>query len=156
MWKEQLELARGLSEEEESVLLALGTPLHVPSGGTLFRLGSDADHLYVIRRGRIALTLPMQVHGREEDVLVEERVPGQSFGWSALIPPHRFTLKATAPLETGLLAFPRDALLELFARRPSIAYQVTRNVASVIGHRLEVFQAMWLREMQRAVDHRYV
>jgi hypothetical protein len=27
------------------------------------------------------------------------------------------------------------------------------NVAAVVGQRLQVFQAMWLREMQRMVNH---
>jgi hypothetical protein len=29
-----------------------------------------------------------------------------------------------------------------------------QNVASVVGQRLQVFQAMWLREMQRVVELR--
>ena len=36
-----------------------------------------------------------------------------------------------------------------------MGYTVTRNLAAVIGHRLEVFQTMWLREMQRVVELRY-
>jgi len=152
---DQFELTKGMREEDAAALVALASPVHVPSGATLFPLGSEADRLYVVERGRIALTLPMQVHGREEDVLVEERLPGQAFGWSALIPPHRFTLKASAPLDTEVLAFPREALLQYFAARPELGYLVTRNVASVIGQRLQVFQAMWLREMQRAVSLRF-
>ncbi len=40
-------------------------------------------------------------------------------------------------------------------RIPTVGYTVSRNVASVIGHRLEVFQTMWLREMQRVIELRY-
>lgn len=152
---DKFELTKGLGDEDAAALAALASPVHVASGATLFSLGSEADHLYVVERGRIALTLPMQLHGREEDVLVEERLPGEAFGWSALIPPHKFTLKATAPLDTEVLAFPRDALLRYFAGRPDVGYLVTHNVASVIGQRLQVFQAMWLREMQRAVSLRF-
>jgi hypothetical protein len=85
---------------------------------------------------------------------VEERLPGQALGWSALIPPHRFTLKAVAPLDTQVLAFSRAALFQLFAVRPAVGYTVTRNVAAVVGQRLQVFQAMWLREMERVVQLR--
>lgn len=148
------ELLDGLSHDEAAALLALGTRVSLASGDVLFRMGGDASTLYVVERGRIALTLPMQVLGREEDVLVEERAPGETVGWSALIPPYRFTLKATAPLETEVLAFTRSSLLEHFGREPVVGYIVTRNVASVIGQRLQVFQAMWLREMQRVVELR--
>jgi CRP/FNR family cyclic AMP-dependent transcriptional regulator len=150
----QADLLAGLSEEHASQVLALASRRSLKSGEVLFHLGDEATSLFVVERGRVALTLPMQVRGREEDVLVEERAPGQTLGWSALIPPHRFTLKATAPLETDVLAFTRQALAWFFSSHPEVGYVVTHNVASVIGQRLQVFQAMWLREMQRVVEFR--
>ena len=149
----ECDLVTGLSPLDASGVLALGTPMSLPSGAVLFGLGADADALYLIRRGRINLTLPMHVGGREEDILIEERLPGQTVGWSALIPPHRFTLTATAPLPTELSVFRRSDLLEYLAGRPDVGYAVAMNVASVVGQRLQVFQAMWLREMQRVVNH---
>ena len=148
------ELLRGLSPEAAQQLMALGTHVRVPSGTELFPLGAPADRVFVVERGRIDLSLPMHVRSRDEDVLIEERLPGQAFGWSALIPPHRFTLKAVAPLDTEVLAIPRPALLEYFAAHPDVAYIVTRNVAEVVSGRLQVFQAMWLREMQRGLELR--
>ncbi len=35
--------------------------LALPAGAVLFQLGGDAEHLFVIDRGRITLTLPMEV-----------------------------------------------------------------------------------------------
>jgi hypothetical protein len=72
-------------------------------------------------------------------------------GWSALVPPYRFTLKATALVDTQVLAIPRVPLLDHFAAHPEAGRVVTGNVAAVVGQRLQVFQAMWLREMHRAV-----
>ena len=151
---DQSELLHGLSTEEAQRVTALGTRIRLPSGAELFPLGGPADSLFVVERGRIALTLPMQVDQHEEDVLIEERSPGQAFGWSALIPPHRFTLKATAPLDSEVLAIRRTALLEHFGAYPAVGFIVTQNVAQVMGRRLQVFQAMWLREMQRVIEHR--
>lgn len=148
----QSDLLAGIAPAEALSVIALGTPVRLDAGDVLFKLGDIADSVYLIRRGRIALTLPMQVGGAEQDVFIEERLPGQTLGWSALIPPFRFTLKATAPLETELLALPRTPLLEYFADRPHVGYAVSLNLAAVIGQRLQVFQAMWLREMQRLVN----
>jgi CRP-like cAMP-binding protein len=146
------ELLKTLTPAEAEEVLALGTRVHLDTGAELFSLGAPADHLYLVDRGRITLTLPMQVQGREQDVQVEERLPGQTVGWSGLIPPYRFTLKATALLQTELISLSRSALLEHFARNPYVGYAITRNLAAVIGQRLQVFQAMWLREMQRTVE----
>jgi CRP-like cAMP-binding protein len=147
------DLVAGLSPLDAAGVLALGTPASLPAGAVLFGLGAQADSLYVIRRGRINLTLPLRVGGREEDVLIEERLPGQTVGWSALIPPHRFTLTATAPLPTEVTVIRRSQLLEHLSGRPDVGYRVAMNVAEVVGQRLQVLQAMWLREMQRVVNH---
>lgn len=151
----QTDLMKGLSREEADKLMALGKPITIPAGGELFDVGSPADRVFQVVRGRVTLTLPMQVRGKQEDVLIEERLAGETLGWSGLIPPHRFTLKASAPVESELIAFPREALVAHFEGRPHVAFTVTRNVASVIGHRLQVFQTMWLREMQRVLELRY-
>ncbi len=149
---EQSELLANLSTEEVQRILAFGTKVVLPSGASLFKLGDRAERLFLIARGRVRLTLPMQVRGSEEDVVIEERTTGQTVGWSALIPPHKFTLTASAPLETELIALPREELRKHFAAHPVVGYKFTMNLAEVIGHRLQLFQAMWLREMQRTVE----
>jgi CRP-like cAMP-binding protein len=147
-----LDLLKSVPAADAAAVLALGSRLSLPSGTVLFELGAPADHLYIIDRGRVNLTLPMQVFGREEDILVEERVAGQTLGWSALIPPHRFTLKATAQIDSELLVFERASLLDHFAAHPAVGYAVVGNVAATVGQRLQVFQAMWLREMKRVLE----
>lgn len=147
------DLVEGLTPIDAAGVLALGTPLTLQAGAVLFGLGADAHSLYVIRRGRINLTLPMRVGGRAEDILIEERLPGQAVGWSALIPPHRFTLTATAPLPTDVTVFRRAQLLEYLSGHPDVGYLVALNVAALVGQRLQVLQAMWLREMQRVINH---
>jgi CRP-like cAMP-binding protein len=150
----EADLLQGLSQIEAAAILALGSKRSVSSGEELFGLGAPAQSLFLIRRGRIKLTLPMQVRGREEDVMVEERAAGETVGWSALIPPHRFTLKATALLDTEVIALPGHALREYFNAHAATGCVVSLNLAAVVGQRLQVFQAMWLREMQRMVELR--
>jgi CRP/FNR family transcriptional regulator, cyclic AMP receptor protein len=155
MTNHESELLDGLASDDVASIVGLGRPIALASGSSLFRLGDDADQLFTIRRGRLALMLPMRVGPQDQEIVIEERAPGQTVGWSALIPPHRFTLSAVALIETEVLALPRTALLEFFSANPAAGYVVTRNVAAVIGQRLQVFQAMWLREMQRVVKLSY-
>ncbi len=148
------DLLQGLSADQASEVMALGTRMVLSSGADLFHLGDPADSLYVVQRGRVRLTLPMHVRGRDEEILAEECVPGQTVGWSALIRPYRFTLTATAPLESEVVKIAREALVAHFAAHPDVGQAVSLNVASVIGQRLQLFQTMWLREMQRTVELR--
>ena len=152
MTPEQPDLVKGLTVDKAAPILAMGTAVRLAAGACLFRLGDAAESVYLIRRGRIALMLPMQIGGRDADVVVEEHEPGQTLGWSALIPPHRFTLTATAPVATEVLAFRRADLVDYCAAHPEVGYVVALNIAAVVGQRLLVFQAMWLRQMQRSVS----
>lgn len=149
------DLLSGLTEDQAEGVRALGTPRRLSTSEALFTLGSDADAVFVIERGRVSLTLPMQVRGSDEELPLEECGPGQTVGWSALIPPHRFTLTATALIDTEVLVLTRDALTAHFEAHPEVGYIVARNVAAIVGQRLQVFQAMWLREMQRVVKLSY-
>ena len=149
------ELLNDLLSSEAEQVLALGTRMIVPKGTPLFHLGDPADRLFLIERGRIKLTLPMQVRDREENIFAEERISGQVVGWSALIPPFRFTLTATAvPHDAEVIALKREALLKYCSANPAAGHKIAMNLAVVIGHRLQLFQTMWLREMQRTVEVR--
>ncbi len=146
------DLFAGLTPDDVQQLRALGSRMMVPGGTALFHLGGEAHSIFLVERGRIKLTLPMRVRDRDEEVLVEESGPGQTVGWSALIPPYRFTLTGIALLETEVLALSRSALRAHFATFPAVGYVVSMNVAAVIGQRLQVFQAMWLRAVERTVE----
>ena len=150
------DLLNGLAEGEAERILALGSRTALSAGQVLFNLGDAADSLFVVESGRVALTLPLRLPDGQRDVLIEERSPGQALGWSALVPPHRFTLKAAAAIDSEVLALGRTALFEHFAAHPDVGYVVTRNVSAVVGQRLQVLQTMWLREMQRVVEIRGV
>ena len=148
------DLLKGLKPEEAESVLALGKRILLASGAELFHLGDTAECIYLISRGRLRLTLPMQIRSQQEDVLVEERSSGQTVGWSALIPPYKFTLTATASLETEVIALPREALDRYFVAHPDTGYAVSLNLSNVVGQRLQIFQAMWVREIQRMVELR--
>ena len=78
------ELFKGLSQAETAQVLSLGRRITLSSGEPLFRMGDSAESLFLIVRGRIRLTLPMPVLGQEQEVLIEERSPGQTVGWSEI------------------------------------------------------------------------
>ena len=148
------DLLKGLQPDDLEAILALGSPRTLAEGEVLFELGDEADAVFLVQRGRVTLTLPLRVEGEHQDVMVEERLEGQLLGWSGLVPPHRFTLQSRAPVETELLVLPRQELLSLFSQQPEVGYTVLSNLARIVGQRLQVFQTMWLREMQRVVERR--
>ncbi len=148
----KFELLEGLSPAEADRVLAYGKRKVIATGCPLFRLGDVADSLFLVERGRVRLTLPMLIRGQEQQVLVEEKSAGQTVGWSALIPPFRFTLSATAGEDVQLTVLSREALQQCFQQSPEIGTKLCLNLAVVIGRRLHMMQAMWIREMQRTIE----
>lgn len=146
------ELLQGLSPADAEKILSLGTRRRIPKDSSLFRLGDLAQCLYLIEGGRIHLTLPLQIREREREVLIEEKGPGETVGWSALIPPYRFTLSATTAADTDVVALTPEALHAFFESSPAVGVRLCLNLALIVGHRLQTLQAMWLREIQRTVE----
>lgn len=149
-----IELFRGLSGAQASSLLPLGRPVHLAAGATIFRLGDAAREVYVIQSGQLSLTMPIRIRDAEEDAFVEEKGPGDLLGWSALAPPHRYTLTARATEDTDLTAFIGTELQAKFTLDPATGVVVLMNLIAMLGHRMHQTQAMWLRELQRTLDTR--
>ena len=140
-----------LQDAEVERLLAVARQQHCHQGECLFLLGDHADRLYVVLRGKVELTFPLSFGGVVRDVPVESKTPGSALGWSALVKPHRFTLSARAAETSELAAFLRQDLLRVFEAEPRIGCVVMRHIAEVVGRRLLQVQALWARELQRAV-----
>jgi CRP-like cAMP-binding protein len=151
----EAELFAGLSDAERVSVAALAHERKLAAGEVVFRLGERADTFYVIRRGRVELTFPLQVRGESKEARFQSLEPRRTLAWSALVPPHRVTMSARGTTDVELLAFDRDSLLELFAAQPAIGHVVMANLAGVIASRLHELLALWVREVQRNVAHTY-
>jgi hypothetical protein len=51
-----------------------------------------------------------------------------------------------------VIAFARVDLQDLFESHPAIRFAFLTRVSEVVGTRLVTFQALWVRELQRAVE----
>lgn len=146
---------KGLSADARTALAGVAGERNLAKGEYLFHLGDAADTLFVIQRGLVQLTMPLQVRGNEKEIVTEELSNGDCLAWSALIAPHTLTMSARATTPSKLVGFPRDRLLELFEQSPALGYRLMANLAGVVGRRLHVTKAMWVRELQDHVSKQY-
>lgn len=148
------DLLIGLGRDERERLWGKGQSRTLPAGERLFSFGEDAAYLYVIERGLVALALPIEVAGETRDVVVEEQGPFAAIGWSALVPPHRYTLSAAAREKTVVRAFSPGSLTSCIEANPEAGWRVFRNLCAIVGRRLVKVEAMWIREVSRAAEAR--
>ena len=148
----QVELFRDLSGEDLRHILAIGKGEILDAGQYLFLLGDDANELFVVLKGSLSLCLPIPLRGTVKDITVESVGAGQALGWSALVKPYRFTLSARANEPGEVVGFARSDLQQLFREEPGIGHSVLTRVSEIVGLRLVTFQALWVRELQRALE----
>ena len=150
-----VELFAGLSAEQRRQVASIAQERRAAAGETLFRLGEPAEALYVIQRGRVDLTFPLQVMGETREVRFQSFEAGRTLAWSALVPPHRLTMSASATTDVELLVLERQQLLDLLEREPLLGRLVMSNLAGVVAARFHELLALWVREVQRNVSRTY-
>lgn len=97
----------------------------------LFRQGEDADYLYLLEDGQLAIL----VEG-EKRVVFPITEPGSIFGWSALVEPRKYTASAEFAMDSKVMKLDGERLLRLFERHPHEGLLIMRRLAGVIAGRL--------------------
>lgn len=146
-----LKIFEGIGEEEMALIGPLCDRRGFDAGETFFRADEAAEELLILLSGRAALTIPISVYMVERQLQIESRGPGDLLGWSALVPPHRYTLTARATEAGEVLAVGREAFLGFCAEHPSEGYTIMANVARIIGERLVQVKALLVKEVERSI-----
>lgn len=131
-------LFRNLSDEEIEKVLPLCTEEEHPAGTELYKEGDFADKLYVVRKGNTALDLKnnMAPFGPPTRMIVDMIKPGDAHGWSALVPPHIYTLGCRCVEDCSLIAVSGPGLMELMKSECHIGLKVMTAIAKMIAIRL--------------------
>ncbi|RJP34279.1 MAG: cyclic nucleotide-binding domain-containing protein [Phycisphaerales bacterium] len=148
-------LFAGCSREELTPLAAVARHRDFGDGELVFAHNDEANDLMIIASGRVELELPVFILGQARNIPFETKGRGDAIGWSALVPPYRFTLSARVSGGADLALFPRAELTAVLESSPALGFRVMKNLAAIVGQRLTRTKAMWVREVQRSLDERY-
>lgn len=100
----------------------------------IFREGEQAQHFYVLRRGRVSLYL--ESPGREH-LIIQTLGETEIIGWSWLIPPHKWTFNAQALELTRAIALDTRCILGLCESKPDLGYRLVMRFARIMAERLQ-------------------
>ncbi|MCB2226066.1 MAG: cyclic nucleotide-binding domain-containing protein [Desulfarculaceae bacterium] len=134
-------MLEGLALPELMKLAALARGGEAREGERISTEGKPAEELFILRQG--AGELRYELPGREStsDHALSTLEPGLAWGWSALVPPHIYTLSAYCTSgQCSFLRLGREALEALFEANPRIGYIFMRNLAYIIGQRFNAAQ----------------
>lgn len=143
-----------ISEEIVEGLCSRGQVVSFKAGHKLFERGESADELIILQQGIVELLFPVQIMGVSRDVTMEVKQAGDIVAWSSLVSPYRLTLSARCASTGTLTSISRQALLAFFKTDPHTGYLLMRNLAGVIGRRLQAMQTLWVHELQVSATKR--
>ncbi len=136
-----VEVCRDLTAEELSRLTACCRPDSRLAEELIGREGDEANDLFFLKEGEIELRFEMPGRETGPEMAISRVKPGDTFGWSALVPPHRYTLSSyCASTRCAFYRLDRQELLRLFDDHPRIGYIFMRNLTLVIAKRFLALQ----------------
>ncbi len=123
----------GMTSQDVGLLADCAVRTHFDPGEVIFREGEDANRLYLVETGSVAL----ESRNGDTAVLVETIGAGELLGLSWLFPPHKWRATARVIEEISAVFFHGDVLRKYAERDRSLGYQLYKRFTEVQTRRLE-------------------
>lgn len=129
---------KGLSKEHLEKVAALCRGGSFKKGDVICEEGQEANEFYILVEGSVALE--MQVRPIPEHPAIPTAVEvvekGRSFGWSAIVEPHVYTLSVRCLTDCRVLAIKGDVFRKVMADDAKLGFEVMKRVSQLISTRL--------------------
>jgi len=127
-------LLKGCQPKYIQLLVECASNVRFDAGETIFRQGEEANLLYLIRQGKVALEIPDSARG---PIIVQTLGEGDVVGWSWAITPYRWHFDARAVELTRAIALDGKCLRDKCEVDHDLGYEVMRRVTHLMEHRLQ-------------------
>ena len=145
----ELRFSVGLSDEDVRKLAAISELVKFSAGKTIFTEGSKAEHIFLLRDGRVELRMCAPAQGCLTLLTVEG---GDLLGWSPALTQGEMTATAVTIKDTHAIRIASDKLQALCEADHDIGYEMMRRIAISLSSRLTAtrLQVMDMHAHKRA------
>ncbi len=126
-----------LGDQELEKIASLVSEKEYEAGTFIFEEGNNADELFVLKEGKIALQMTLQHGQMSRSISVDIVAQNEVFGWSAIVEPHIYTLSAVCLQKAKVLSISSVNLRWLLSDNPNICCEVMQRLIKVVASRLE-------------------
>ncbi len=151
---ERLAIFEGLTRDQLHTVGERCEITTVKRGETVFRAGEPAQYLLFVRSGQVELRFQVVYAGTTDEYPLDTVTANGACGWSAMIPPHKYTLTAYAAEDSELLRIKQTDLQYCCDADPRMGSVVMGNIARTIGARYELARKTLVREIQNNLKQR--
>ena len=124
----------GIDSQYTPLLVECASNVRFDAGAYVLREGEEANHFYLIRRGRIAIEISAP---QRKPIVVDTLDEGDILGWSWLVPPYAWRFHARALETTMAIALDGKCLRDKCELNHDLGYELLKRFAFVIDRRLE-------------------
>lgn len=117
-------------------------------GERVLNEGEEAKELYILEEGKAILEMKIDLapYRPARYVTIEAVTKGDSFGLSALIPPHIFRFSVVCLEPCKVIAIDRAQLFNLLQEDLAVGYEVMKKLAELVMSRLIHTRQMLISE----------
>lgn len=131
----KIKLFKDLTEEELNKVKDICDEEQYSKWDTIFSEESSSDKLYVLKKGMVAIEIQVSAEKAVNVYTVSHE--GDSFGWSSLVEPYKFTAKARCIEDSTIIAIDGNKLKELISKDYRLGYIIMGKIAKVLSKRLQ-------------------
>ena len=122
----------GLTASQLNLIIPLFEPFTAPAGGTIFKQGDEATHLYVIQRGSVTI----QYKPYDGPIITLSHLqPGEIFGWSSVVGGQTYTSDAIGTTDVEALRLRGSDLVRLCNEHPEAGSAILDKLAEAVSPR---------------------
>ena len=125
---------RDLDDTYIQFIAGCGRNVLFEPGAYLFREGEDANELFIIRHGRVALEIMVPGRG---PVVIDAPAEGEVLGFSWIFPPYRWRFDGRALEQVRAVALDAVCLRGKCDEDSKLGYELMKRCASILIRRLQ-------------------
>ena len=131
MYLKSADLFMGMGKEFVKQALDISTKMSQKEGDFLFHQGDQANHFFILLKGRVKLSL-----GEAGPIVYVAKYPSEIIGWSSIIGRESYSATAQCVEPTNLLRFGRQAFLNILGKNAVNEAILFKRLAEMLGNRL--------------------
>ncbi len=127
----------GLAPSQLQLLLPCASPVSFPAGQTIFRAGDEANHIYLLRSGRVALSIHRPHRGAKTIYTLSE---GDVVGISWLELPQEWFFDITTLEVTRAIALEVHCLAQVCEAQPDLGCELLKRYVKVLLSKIRLLK----------------
>jgi len=150
-----VDIFKGLSQKEVKEIAGLCEEVIFQDGDRVLSEGERAEYFFILEQGSVDLRFELPYRETSKEMTVTTIIPGECFGWSAMVSPYKATLSCYSTGNSKAIRIRGDEILGLCEKNNHIGFIFMQNLTTMIGDRLTKQRAQFIKEVGDSIRFKW-